>query len=186
MLAGNPASTMSPRCRLLPRVLSILVAFGAAFVLSGCGGDNARPKELKTVGEYFPMKLGDRTVRLQVAVTPLEMQKGLMDRTTLGVDDGMIFVYPRPQELSFWMRNTLIPLDIGYFDPKGVLQEVWQMYPRDERETKSRGHELQFAVEMNQNWYRDHGVKPGAQLDLAALKQALVARGLEPRRLGIE
>ena len=84
------------------------------------------------------------------------------------------------------MRNTLIPLDIGYFDPKGVLQEVWQMYPRDERETKSRGHELQFAVEMNQNWYRDHGVKPGAQLDLAALKQALVDRGLEPRRFGIE
>jgi hypothetical protein len=186
MLARNPASSMSPRCRLLPRVLLTLAAFTAVFVLPGCGDDHAKTKEFKTVAEYFPVKLGDRTVRLQLAVKPLEMQTGLMDRPKLGADDGMIFVYPQPQEMSFWMRNTLIPLDIGYFDAKGVLQEVWQMYPHDEREKKSRGSALQFAVEMNQNWYRDHGVKPGTKLELAALKQALAARGFEPRRFGIE
>lgn len=186
MLAGNLASVMSNCLRLLPRALLIVAAFAAVLVLPGCGEGGARAKELKTVGEYFPMKLGDRPVRLQVAVKPTEMQTGLMDRPALGTDDGMIFLYPRPQEMSFWMRNTLIPLDIGYFDGKGVLKEVWQLYPRDERSVKSRSQELQFAVEMNQGWYREHGVKPGAKLDLEALKQALVARGFDPKRFGIE
>ena len=84
------------------------------------------------------------------------------------------------------MHNTLIPLDIGFFDAKGELREVRQMFPRDERTVRSHSGEIQFAVEMNQNWYRDHGVKPGAKLDLAALRAALKARGFEPRRFGIE
>lgn len=138
------------------------------------------------MADYFPVKLGDSTVRLQLAVKPMEMQTGLMDRPKLGADDGMVFIYARPQELSFWMRNTLIPLDVGYCDSKGVLREVWQMYPHDERAVKSRSKELQFAVEMNQGWYRDHGVKPGAKLDLAALRQALAARGFEPKVFGLE
>ena len=177
---------MSTCRRLLPRALLILAAFSAVLVLPGCGDGGGRAKEFKTVAEFFPVKLGERAVRLQLAVKPMEMQTGLMDRPALGADDGMIFLYQRPQELSFWMRNTLIPLDIGYFDGKGVLKEVWQLYPRDERPVKSRSQELQFAVEMNQGWFREHGVKPGAKLELEALKQALVARGFDPRRFGID
>ena len=186
MLAGNPASAMSTRCRLLPRVLLTLAAFLAVFALPGCGDDAARVRDYKTVGEYFPVKLGDRTVRLQLAVKPMEMQTGLMNRPKLGADDGMIFIYPRPQEMSFWMRNTLLPLDIGYFDGQGVLKEVYPMYPHDERAVKSASRELQLAVEMNQGWYRDHGIKPGAKLDLAALKKALDDRGFAPKAFGLE
>ncbi len=60
------------------------------------------------------------------------------------------------------------------------------MIPHDERSVRSRAADLQFAIEMNQNWYRDRGVKPGAKLDLAALKAALEARGFEPRRFGLQ
>ncbi|MFT3829636.1 MAG: DUF192 domain-containing protein [Opitutaceae bacterium] len=172
----------------LPRFLAcsllVSVATATAVALSACAEE--KPAEEKTAADYFPVKIGERVVRLQFAVLPNEQQRGLMERTTLGADDGMIFVYQQPQQMSFWMRNTLVPLDIGFFDAKGELREVRQMFPRDERSVKSHGAELQFAIEMNQNWYRDRGVKPGARLDMAAVKAAMKERGFEPRRFGIE
>lgn len=176
---------MSKLRRVLVPLSFGLAVLGALAVLPGCGGEPAVAEE-KTMADYFALKIGGQPVRLQIAVRQGEQQRGLMERTALGADEGMVFVYARPQQMSFWMRNTLLPLDIGFFDATGELREVRQMFPRDERTVRSHSAEIQFAVEMNQNWYRDHGVKPGAKLDLAALKAALKARGFEPRRFGLE
>jgi uncharacterized membrane protein (UPF0127 family) len=98
----------------------------------------------------------------------------------------MVFVFTRPQPQGFWMRNTPLPLDIGYFDGQGVLREIYPMYPHDERTVMSRSREIQFCLEMNQGWFKDRGVKPGAQLDLKALAEALRARGLKPEAAGLK
>lgn len=185
MLRGNFASAMFPRARLSPRLVLCCAALLAAVVLPGCGADE-RPAATRTAADYFPVKLGDRTVRLQIAVLPAEQQRGLMERTALGADDGMLFVYGQPQQMSFWMRNTVLPLDIGFFDAKGELREVRPLYPRDERAVRSRSADLQFAIEMNQGWYAERGVRPGAKLDVAAIAAALRERGFEPRRFGLE
>lgn len=160
--------------------------FAVASLLTACGGSEAKTASSpKSVDDRFPIKLGDQTVQLQIAVLPAEMQKGLMFRKTMGEDEGMIFVFDRPQQLGFWMRNTELPLDIGYFDAAGELKEIYPMYPRDERSVSSRSRSLQFAVEMNQGWYSRHGVKSGAMLDLKALAAAIKARGLRPETLGL-
>jgi uncharacterized protein len=125
-------------------------------------------------------------VRMQLAVRPAEMQRGLMQRTDLGAHDGMIFIYEKPQQMHFWMRNTPTPLDIGFFNAHGVLVEVYPLHPFDEKTVSSRGTHLQYALETNQGWFRAHGVKPGAQLDLKALGEALKERGFDPRRYGIQ
>ena len=140
----------------------------------------------KTVADFFAIKVGDRSVRMQLAVRPNEMQRGLMQRTDLGTDDGMIFVYERPQHMSFWMRNTPTPLDIGFFNAAGVLEEIYQMHPFDETSVPSRSTQLQFALEMNQGWFAKNGLKPGAKLDLQGLAAALRARGFDPVRFGVE
>lgn len=108
-----------------------------------------------------------------------------MGRSDLGQDEGMLFVYNRPQSLSFWMRNTPTPLDIGFFNTEGGLEEIYPMFPFDETPIPSRSNRLQFALEMSQGWYRDNSIQPGAQLDLKALAEALKARGFEPRRFGL-
>lgn len=156
---------------------------------AACGRDEAARAPMaapKTVAEFFPVDVGGRPVRMQLAVRADEMQRGLMGRRDLGAEEGMIFVYERPQQLSFWMRNTPTPLDIGFFDADGVLLEVHPMHPFDENSVPSRSDRVQFALEMNQGWYGGRGVKPGARIDLAALTAALRARGFDPRRFGLK
>ncbi len=139
----------------------------------------------KTVMDYFPIKVGARVVRMQLAIRPPEMQRGLMERRDLGRDDGMLFLYEKPQQLQFWMRNTPTPLDIGFFSSDGVLEEIYPLHPFDEKTVSSRSSRLQYALEMNQGWYQENGVKPGVSIDRTALAAAVKARGFEPRRFGL-
>lgn len=147
---------------------------------TGC--DRAKPateSARKSSGHFFDVRLGEKIAKMQVAVTDEEMQRGLMERRDLGPDEGMLFVYARPQQMSFWMRNTPTPLDIGFFNREGVLQEIYSLHPFDETAVRSRNTNLLLALEMNQGWFRQNGIKPGAQLDVAAVKAALDARGFK-------
>ena len=169
---------MFSRCRLAP--------FFALALLTACGGsDTAKNAAPKTVEDRFPIKVGERTVQMQVAALPPELQKGLMFRKTMGENEGMLFVFTAPQSMGFYMRNTTLPLDIGYFDASGELKEIYPMYPLDERTVASRSRSIQFCLEMNQGWYGRSGVKPGAKLDLKAVAEALRARELKPEAAGL-
>jgi uncharacterized protein len=174
----------NPVSRLVAVTLAGLVA------LSACAREKPAATTAvlaapKSVADYFPIRVGEKTIRMQLAVRDAEMQRGLMERRDLGRDEGMIFIYARPQGLSFWMRNTPTPLDIGFFDASGTLKEVYPLHPFDETPVKSRSETLQFGLEMNQGWYRQNGVAPGAKLDLKALAEALKARGFEPKQFGL-
>lgn len=157
--------------------------------LSGCreGEPKAETRAApKTVADWFEIKVGPKTVRMQLAVREPEMMRGLMERRDLGADEGMLFVYAKPQQMSFWMRNTPTPLDIGFFNRHGMLEEIYPLHPYDETPVRSRSTLMQFALEMNQGWYRANGVRPGMEMDMAALKRALKERGFEARDFGIE
>jgi uncharacterized membrane protein (UPF0127 family) len=181
----------------LPNLLAIpsfsLATLALAFALSGCArnGDPAAPAPaaIKTASDYFTINVGAEPVRMQLAVEQpnnhREMARGLMGRRDLAEDQGMIFVYQKPQRLSFWMRNTPTPLDIGFFTRDGVLTEVRQMFPFDETSVPSAHADIQFALEVNQGWFARHNQKSGAQLDLKALAAALKARGFNPADYGL-
>jgi uncharacterized membrane protein (UPF0127 family) len=157
-----------------------------ALLVAGCarsGPGAAAPPKL--VSDWFAIKVGDRTVQMQLAIYSAEMARGLMERRDLGRDQGMLFVYGTPTRMSFWMLNVPLPLDIGFFSPEGELKEIYSMLPFDEAPIRSRDVRLQFALEMNQGWFHDNGVRPGARLDLVALREALKARGATPAEFGL-
>ena len=169
--------------------LSLVATFAtlAFAMLTACGGDDASKNAApKTAQDYFPIKIGARTVKMQVAALAAEIQQGLMFRQTMASDEGMIFVFTSPQQMGFWMRNTTLPLDIGYIDATGELKEIYPMYPLDERSVSSRSRNIQFCLEVNQGWFKANGVKPGDKLDLKALAEALKARGLKPEAAGLK
>lgn len=175
-----------PSLRLVTLLGVLLASVAGLSVLGGCK-DKAAARRAEVGAEtYFPIKIGDRTVRMQIMLLDAEKAQGLMFRQKLGADEGMLFVERFPKQLSFWMRNTLLPLDIGYLDAKGELREVHQMYPRDEKQVVSQAKDVQIALEMNQGWFAAQGVRPGAKLDLAAVKAAIEARGFSPERWGLK
>jgi len=149
------------RCRGLAQ-LTILIAL--------IGGDAlvaARAAEL------YPLGIGSRTIVAEIALTPAQTSRGLMFRRHLPENQGMLFIFARPRQLAFWMRNTSIPLDIGYLDASGELREIYPLQPRDERPVRSRGTDMRYALEVNRGWYERQGVKVGSRLNLDDVARAL-------------
>lgn len=170
---------MSSRPLFLPLLALSFVLFAA------CGADAPKAGTVKSIDDHFPIKIGDKVVSVRVALSSGEMQRGLMFVQAMGADEGMVFVFRRPQVMGFWMRNTELPLDIGYIDPDGTLREIYPMYPHDEKPVPSVARR-QIALEMNQGWFARAGVKAGAKLDMKALQEAMIARGFEPKDYGLQ
>ncbi len=97
---------------------------------------------------------------VEVVTTPEQRAKGLMNRFSLQPDHGMLFVFEAPQPLSFWMRNTFIPLSIAFVDSGGKIVNIEDMKPQDESSHWSRGFAL-YAIEMKQGWFAAKGIGPG-------------------------
>ena len=106
-------------------------------------------------------------VRVEVADDPFERTRGLMYRKALGEDRGMLFVFPREQPLTFWMKNTLIPLSIAYIDSRGRLTDILDMKALDDEPPHYVSSEpVQYALEVNQGFFKERGVKVGDHAEL--------------------
>lgn len=154
---------------------------------SACGsrGPSDAAEAKKGFSDHFPISVGGHVVSLQVAVTEGEQHRGLMQRPDLGRDEGMIFVQAAPQRQNYWMKDCPEALDIAFAGRDGRIAEIYPLYPNDLRTVSSIGDQLQYAVELPQGWFSANGVRPGAAIDLAAVRAALTARGFDPARYGL-
>lgn len=110
--------------------------------------------------------VSDRALKLEIANTPSTRAVGLMHRTKLGSEEGMLFVFPRPDYLSFWMKNTLIPLSIGYFNEDMLLIETHDMKPNQTREVYNSSKPALYALEVNLGWFAKNKIGKDAILTL--------------------
>ncbi|MGH7540758.1 MAG: DUF192 domain-containing protein, partial [Gemmatimonadota bacterium] len=124
------------------------------------GGDSSRVAP----GDLVTIRVGGHEVRVEIAESEEERQRGLMHRESLPQDEGMLFVYPTERRLGFWMRNTLIPLDIAYIDSEGRIVDIQQMAPLDETTRYSRQPAM-YALEMNEGWFEAHDVGVGDRVE---------------------
>jgi uncharacterized protein len=103
-------------------------------------------------------------VRVEVARSAEERRRGLMFRTRLDEDAGMLFLFERPQQLTFWMRNTEIPLDMIFIEPSmRILGIVENTEPRTDS-SRSVPRESQYVLEVNAGFSRRHGLASGTTL----------------------
>ena len=99
-----------------------------------------------------------------------------MFRESLPEDGGMLFAYDIPQKASFWMKNTLIDLDIGFFTADGTLTQVKRMYANNLDSVSSARSDIAYCLEMKAGWFERNGITPPAKLDMPLLKKAVDAR----------
>jgi hypothetical protein len=146
-------------------LLSFLTLFvTAAFCQTPLPGPNThsqgnQPSESRLVR----MGVGSTTLQVEIALTPESQSQGLMFRDSLPWDQGMLFVYDRPQHLTFWMKNTTIPLDIAFISAEGRIEEILTMTPLTEKIYRSSRPAL-YALEVNRGWFRKKGVKVGDRI----------------------
>ena len=140
--------------RLAPVLLLVAVACGSAEKASDPNASAA-----------LLIGTDDGTVSLvvQVADTPAERQTGLMGRESLSPYDGMAFVWEEPLVTTFWMKDTLIPLSIAFWDADGRIISILDMDPCTEDPCPSYGPGEPFvgAVEVALGTYDRHGVAVG-------------------------
>src|SRR3954468_21283569 len=144
-------------------VLLLLVAVA-------CGGEKggAPTTESETPQETLTItnSAGERVpVRVEIADTRAEQERGLMERTALAEDAGMLFVFDREQPLSFWMKNTLIALSVSYIDAEGRSVDIQDMQPLDETPHPSAAS-ARYALEVNQGFFQERGIQVGDEVEL--------------------
>jgi len=105
------------------------------------------------------------TFHLELAVAPYEQSRGLMYRRSMRPDWGMLFIYRRDEVLTFWMRNTLIPLDMVFLDASGTVQGVVRAEPLTET-PRSVNKPGRYVLELNAGTAEKFGIAQGAQMKL--------------------
>jgi uncharacterized membrane protein (UPF0127 family) len=110
------------------------------------------------------LTLNGHSITAEVASTPGQRETGLMNRFSLPADHGMLFVFERSEPLSFWMKNTYIPLSIAFIDASGRIVNIEDMAPQTETIHWSSAPSL-YALEVRKGWFRDRNIKPGDRVD---------------------
>lgn len=122
-------------------------------------------EELSLILPAKSLKIADLELKVELACTDAQKQQGLMHRSQLNQDQGMLFVFDREQVLSFWMKNTLIPLSIAYINAQGKIIDIQDMKPLDQTPHPSK-EVAQYALEVNQGWFQEHQIKVNSLIQL--------------------
>ncbi len=130
-----------------------------SLMLPGCAREEG-PDRSEDVGK-ITIRVNGIPVRVEFADSHEERRQGLMFRETLPADEGMLFVFEREQLLSFWMKDTPIPLSIAFISQDGEIVDIQDMEPLDERTFHRSPRPALYALEMNQGWFGRHEVEVG-------------------------
>lgn len=111
------------------------------------------------------LRIGAKKISAEIADDDTERSTGLMFRKSLASDSGMLFVMDRVAPVGFWMKNTGVPLTIAYIDENGLIKELHDLEPRDEKPVTSRFPNIAYALEMPQGWFSKNNIWPGERIE---------------------
>ncbi|MDP2821431.1 MAG: DUF192 domain-containing protein [Sulfuritalea sp.] len=116
---------------------------------------------------------GMHRIEAEVAATPESRQTGMMLRTVMASQRGMLFVFSEAANQCMWMRNTLLPLSVAFLDEKGRIINVEDMQPKTDASHCST-MPARYALEMNLGWFRSRGL--GAGFSITGIEKASAGR----------
>jgi uncharacterized membrane protein (UPF0127 family) len=157
----------------MKRVLFLTLLLTGAVFINGCekpaasGATTAAPANPLIPTKAQPklatidLWIGKEQMVTEMARTEEQERTGMMFRTNMAENEGMIFVLPAPERASFWMMNTILPLSAAYIDPDGQILEIHDFQPHDTNSVIAASDNIQFVLETPQGWFKRHNIKEG-------------------------
>ncbi len=141
--------------------LSQLIIIALLVVLCGCITKKVIPFSIISEG-------GKVEIDIEIADDPKERSKGLMYRKSLPQNSGMLFIFENERNVSFWMKNTLIPLDMIFIAENGTITEIKQnIQPceSDPCESYPSNEPTKYVLEVNANFSKENNIQVGDKLE---------------------
>jgi len=132
---------------------------------AGCSGSASTDQPDRSLAE---LTIGTAELHVEVAATPQARARGLMGRTQLPPGHGMAFVFDQATTDRFWMKDTLIPLSIAFWDGDNRVMAILDMQPCPADPCPTYGPDRPYvgAVEVNLGYFDDHGIQVGDHVEL--------------------
>lgn len=141
---------------ILPALTRLGAGLAATWLLLSAG--------VAAAAEWVDLSIRGHALRAELAITPAERSRGLMHRTRLPMQEGMLFVFEAPAIQGMWMANTVIPLSVAFIDLRGVIINIADMEPLSEQVHTSTAPAA-YALEMNWGWFAAREIGPGDRVD---------------------
>ena len=134
-------------------------AAAALLVLAGAAAAQGTPQALAAVR----LGAGIHNINAQLAKTAEQREVGLMFRTSMAANDGMLFAFEQAGQQCFWMKNTLIPLAVAFVADDGRIVNIDSMKPQT-LDGHCSAAPVRYVLEMNEGWFTKRGIKAGSRL----------------------
>lgn len=141
----------------------VSILFLAGLMVEACDSDAGGPEVI------VPTTHGPMTVQVEVADTPGARSFGLMYRRELAADAGMFFIFDDMEERSFWMKNTVLPLDIIFIDDALEIVGIVPDAVPFTTTSRSVGAPSRYVLEVNAGFSAQHGVLPGTHVEVRGI-----------------
>ncbi|MGZ4961600.1 MAG: DUF192 domain-containing protein [Limisphaerales bacterium] len=147
----------------------------AAILAVGCGNNSGSstastnsspqmpqlPTQAQPKLQTIKLWMGPEEVTAELALTQEQQMTGMMFRTNIEENSGMLFVFPGPFRASFWMKNCPSSLAGAYIDPNGRILEIVDMHAQDTNAIVAKTADVQYVLEMKEGWFKRHQIAEG-------------------------
>lgn len=124
-------------------------------------GDPGEPTQAQPKLPTIKIYLQAEQMLAEVARTPNQLQTGMMFRTNMPENTGMLFPLFFTQRASFWMKNCPLPLSAAYIDPDGIIEEIHDLQPYNTNAVVAASDNIRFVLETPRGWFEQHHIGPG-------------------------
>ena len=140
-----------------------IIAIIFLFLIIFCGHTDSNTKKVK-------VNIDNKTYTFEVAETEAELKNGLMFREVLDAESGMFFIFDRSDYLTFYMKDTLIPLDIAFIDNDLTIVDIQPLNPLDMTLVVSKAKAI-YALEVNRGFFQRVGLRIGDKIELVNISE---------------
>ena len=132
-----------------------------ADVVAPPSADDSLPTQAQPKLRTMKIYLGAEMLDAELALTVEQQRTGMMFRTNIQETDAMLFVFPRPGQASFWMKNCPESLSAAYISPDGVIAEIHHLEKNDTNSVPAATDNIQYVLEVKDGWFARHNINPG-------------------------